>query len=144
MAVDQRTKAFSGPRCKILFDGTNEAGWATGVNGTATYQLQRVDVLGDHKTQEIEIVGLTVSLTLDFVRMLNKSLKQMGIRREGSTAEIVDTPSMTIEVYDKVGDRPVYRVKGLKFETLSFRCDARGLCTTNASMQGTDFEEVTA
>lgn len=138
----ERNRAFSGARAKFYFEGTKEAGWATGVNGTVTYQLQRVDVVGDHRSQEIEVTGMTVAFTLDFIRILKRSLKQMGIRTQGDTATVINTPGMTFEVYDSVGDSPMFRIKGAKFETLTFRVDARGLMSKNASFQAIDFEEL--
>jgi len=138
----ERNRGFAGARAKIIFEGTREAGWATGISGNVTYQLARVDVLGDHRSQSIEVVGMTVSFTADFVRILKKSLKQMGIREQGETATIVNAPPMTVEIYDAVGDVPIYRIKGAVFETLNFRLDRAGLLTKNCSFQATDFEEV--
>lgn len=140
--ADERTRAFSGARAKLLINGTREAGWCTDINGTYTQQLARVDVCGDAKSQEIEVVGVSVSFSAGFVRMLKRSIKQMGIRVEGSTAQIINAPPMTVEVYDKVGDSPVYRILGAVFESLSFRVDARGLASNNCSFQAIDFKEV--
>lgn len=137
----ERNRGFQGARARLYFDGTKEAGWATGVNGTVTYQLQRVDVLGDHRSQEIEVVGMTVAFTTDFIRILKRSMKQMGIRVQGDTATIINAEPMVFEIFDKIGDAPIFRIKGAKFETLTFRVDARGLLTKNASFQATDFEE---
>ena len=137
-----RNRAFQGARARLLFDGTKEVGWATGLSGSVAYGLQRVDVLGDHRSQEIEMVGMTVTFTADFVRILKQSFDQMGIRTQGETADVINAEPMVVEVYDKVGDAPMYRIIGAKFEAMAFRVDARGLMTKNASFQATDFVEL--
>ena len=128
-------RAFSGARAILRFDDI-EAGWATGVSGTENITLQRVDVLGNIDSYEIEAVGRTVTMTADFVRIIGESLQKMGIVPTGDTAQVINFPSLTAEVYDEVGDQMIYRVEGLKCESRNWRVDRQGLMTVNCTFQG--------
>lgn len=128
-------RAFSGARAKIFFDGSKEVGWGTGVNGQETTQLARVDVLGDIDTQEIEPVGRTVTFSMDVVRILNEPLRVMGIWPEGGTADVINFPAMSVEVYDTVGDKVLYKITGCRPETRGWRVDRGDLMRVNCSFQ---------
>ena len=131
-------RAFAGARARLFFNGSIEAGWATGCSGSENIQLQRVDVLGDIDTQEIEPIGRTVTMTADFVRITGESLKQMGIWAKGDTTGIINFPEMTAEVFDSTDGSAAatYRIEGLKCETRNWRVDRSGLMSVNATFQG--------
>lgn len=128
-------KAFSGARARLYFNGTQLAGWCTGVRGSENIQLQRVDVLGNIDSEEIEAVSRTVTMTADFVRILGNSLQEQGIWPKGETADIVNFPEMTAIIFDEVGGDRVYKLEGVKCETRNFTVDRQGLCTVNATFQ---------
>lgn len=130
-----RNRPFSGARAKLFFDGNIEAGWCTGLSGSESMQLSRVDVLSNIDSEEIEPVGRTVQFNADFVRIKKRSLVKMGIWPRGGTKAVVTLPPMVAEVYDHVDDEPVYRIIGIKPESRTFRVDARGLMTSSASFQ---------
>ena len=128
-------RPFTGARAILRFDDI-EAGWATGVSGSENITLQRVDVLGDIDSKEIEPVARTVTMTADFVRIIGASLQALGIIPTGDTAQVINFPSLTAEIYDEVGDQMIYRVEGLKTESRSWRVDRQGLMTVNCTFQG--------
>jgi len=128
-------RAFSGARARLYFNGTQLAGWCTGVRGTENIQLQRVDVLGNIDTEEIEAVSRSVTMTADFVRIIGDSLQNQGIWPKGDTASIVNFPEMTAVIFDEVGGDRVYKLEGVKCETRNFTVDRQGLCTVNATFQ---------
>ena len=128
-------RAIAGARAELFF-GNIRAGWATGISATENIQNQRIDVLGDIDTKEIEPIGRSVTMTADFVRILGESLQAMGIWPQGATADVVDYPPMNATVYDSVGETPIYKIKGLKAETKSWRVDRSGVMTLNATFQG--------
>ena len=129
-------RGISGARAELYFDGTKLAGWATGVSATENIQNQRIDVLGNIDTEEIEPVGRSVTMTADFVRILGTSLQEMGIWPKGGTADVVNFPPMDAILFDAVGTTPIYKVKGLKAENKSWRVDRTGVMTVNATFQG--------
>lgn len=138
----ERNRGFAGARACIYVEGNIKAGWATGVNGTEQIQNQRVDVLDNIDSEEIEAVGRSAQFSMDFVRILKKPLAQMGIWPQGGTAEIVEWPPMMIEVYDTVGDQPVYRLHGCKPSSRNFRVEARSLAGTGTTWDAIRIEEV--
>jgi hypothetical protein len=127
-------RAFAGARAKILANG-KEIGWAQGVNGQENIALQRVDVLGDIDTQEIEAIGRTVSFSCDFVRILDQSLAEMGIWPRGGTEIVINFPELTFQIYDHVDEKVRWQIDGAKCESRSWRVDRTGVMTTNATWQ---------
>ncbi len=129
-------RAISGARAKLYFNGTVEAGWATGVNINENISLQRIDVLGNAFSEEIETIGVSVTMTADFVRILGTSLQAMGIWPQGGTLDLVNFPALTAHIFDESGETVIYKVTGLKGESRQVRLDRQGVMTTNASWQG--------
>jgi hypothetical protein len=128
-------RAFSGARARLYFNGTQLAGWCTGVRGSENIQLQRVDVLGEIDSVEIEAVSRNVSMTADFVRIIGDSLQAQGIWPKGGRDEVINFPEMTAVIFDEVGGDRVYKLEGVKCETRNFTVDRQGLCTVNATFQ---------
>lgn len=125
---------FSGARAKLIVNGT-EIGFATGVSASENIQLQRVDVLGNIDSQEIVPVNRVVSVQADFVRITNESLNELGIMPRGNTIDVLNFPEITLEVYDQVGDSPVWRVEGARCESRSWQVQSGSIVTVNASFQ---------
>ena len=107
-------RAIAGARAKLYFNSTTLAGWATGVSATENIQLQRIDVLGNIDSEEIEPVGRVVSMTADFVRITGEGLVAMGIWSDGDTLDVINFPEMTAEIQDSADGTIVYKVEGLK------------------------------
>ena len=128
-------RAFSGARATLYFEGNITAGWATGVRGTESIMLQRVDVLGNIYSEEIEAISNTVTMNADFVRIIGNSLQTMGIWPPGGTREIVNFPEMTATIWDEIGDTQIYKIEGIKCESRNFTVDRQGLMTVNATFQ---------
>lgn len=130
-------KSFGGARAKILVRGI-EVGYATGVSGNEMIAQVPVDVLGDAYTKEHELVGITVSMSADFVRMRQESLVQQGLWPSGDTADLLafnDAP-MTWDVYDQSTDKIVERIEGVVCESRGWRVDRGSVMMTNASFRG--------
>ena len=136
-------RAFSGARARLYF-GDKLAGWCTGVRGSENITLQRVDVLGNIDSEEIEPTGRTVSMTADFVRIIGSSLQAQGLWPKGGTADVVNFPAMTAVIFDEVGGDRLYKLEGVKCETRNFTVDRQGLMTINATFQATRLYDETA
>jgi hypothetical protein len=128
-------RAIAGARAKLYFNGTTLAGWATGVSATENIQLQRVDVLGDIDSKEIEPVGRTVTLQADFVRITGEGLADMGIWPDGGTLDVINFPEMTAEIQDDYDSSVVHTISGLRAESRNWRVDRSGVMTQNATFQ---------
>ena len=127
-------EVFSGARAKLIVNG-QEIGFATGVSASENIQLQRVDVLGNIDSQEIVPVSRVVSIQADFVRITNKSLNELGIMPRGNTVDVLSFPEITLEVYDQIGDAPVWRVEGARCESRSWQVQSGSIVTVNAQFQ---------
>jgi len=127
-------RGIAGARAELYF-GITKAGWATGVSASENIQLQRIDVIGNIDSEEIEPVGRTVSMTADFVRILGKSLQELGLWPKGGTAEVIAFSDMTAVIFDNVTNEPIYRLTGVKCETRNWRFDRQGVMTVNATFQ---------
>ena len=125
---------FSGARAKLIAGG-GEIGFATGVSASEQIAHQRVDVLGNIDSQELVPVSRVVSLQADFVRITNTSLADLGIMPRGGTADVINFPEITLEVYDQIGDTPVWRVEGARCESRSWQVQSGSIVTVNASFQ---------
>jgi len=136
-------RAIAGARAELYFDGTKLAGWATGVSATENIQNQRIDVLGDIDSKEIEPIGRTVTMTADFVRILGKSLQEMGIWPKGETADVINYPEMTALLFDATTNEQIYKVVGVKAENKSWRVDRTGVMTVNATFQARKMHDET-
>ena len=126
---------IAGARARLYFNGTTLAGWCTGVRVSENMQLQRVDVLGNIDSEEIEPVGRQVTMTADFVRILSESLQEQGIWPRGGTFDVLNFPEMSATIYDEVGGAPIYTLEGIVCETRNFQVDRMGLMTVNATFQ---------
>jgi len=127
--------AIAGARAKLYFNGTILAGWCTGIRVSENTQLQRVDVLGDIDSQEIEPVGRSVTMTADYVRILKESMQSIGIWPQGDTASVIAFPEMTVTLFDEVEGAAIYTLEGVRAETRNFTLDRMGLLTVNATYQ---------
>jgi hypothetical protein len=125
---------LSGARAKLIVNGT-EVGYASNVSATENIALARVDVLGDIDSKEIVPVGRSVSVQAGFIRISGESLKDLGLIPRGGTLDVLEFPELTMEVYDQVGDFPVWRVEGCRAESRSWQVQAGSVVSVNASFQ---------
>jgi hypothetical protein len=125
---------LSGARAKLIVNGV-EVGYASNVSATENIALARVDVLGDIDSKEIVPVGRSVSVQAGFIRISGESLKDLGLIPRGGTLDVLGFPELTMEVYDQVGDFPVWRVEGCRAESRSWQVQAGSVVSVNASFQ---------
>lgn len=131
-------RTFAGARAKIFAEGAKgkvQVGFATGVSGQENIQLQRIDVLGDIDSTEIEPVGRTVSFSCDYVRMLDNSLQEQGIFPRGGTEVVITFEELTFEVFDEISDIARWTIEGAKSESRSWRVDRSGVMTGSVNYQ---------
>jgi hypothetical protein len=56
----------------VVKKGDVVLGYATGVNVSEIYALQRIDVLGEAYSRDIEPIGVVVNVSIGFIRMINQ------------------------------------------------------------------------
>jgi hypothetical protein len=68
----QNIRSINGANALVKKDGVI-LGYATGVNVAEMYALQRIDVLGEAYSRDIEPIGVVVQVAIGFIRMINKN-----------------------------------------------------------------------
>lgn len=126
-------RAISGARMRLLFNGS-EIGFATNVQVSENRQHVRVDVLGNAYSEDIELVGVAVQGSAETV-VIDGQLLPDGVFTQGESVDLINIPSVSGELYDRLGDRITTRIEGIKFESRSISLQARGLKTRNIGFQ---------
>lgn len=67
----QNIRSINGANAVVKRDG-QILGYATGVNVSEIYALQRIDVLGEAYSRDIEPIGVVVNVSIGFIRMVNQ------------------------------------------------------------------------
>jgi hypothetical protein len=132
-----KTRSFSGARCQVRIDGT-EVGWATGVEVDENLGLVRVDVMDDPYSQEIELVGVTVSGQVSQVVIYGRTLAEAAAGAkypQGSKTDLILKSPGTLTILDSIEGKVLLEVQGFKFSSRHFSIDRNSVMMTNASFQ---------
>lgn len=129
-------KAISGARAKLYINGTKLFGLATGVSVQENHMLTRIDVLGEMYSLDIVRNGIAVSGQCDSVRIIKKSLQELGVQPRGDTQAVLQVPKFSMDLYDPITDEFIARVAGCETESVSWRIDKTGVMTQNLGFQG--------
>lgn len=128
-------RTITGKRAKLFADG-KEIGFATGISGSESQMLIRVDVLNEIYSKEIVPSGRTVQVSAQLVRIKRGSAKALGLMASGKdTTAILNFPPITMVVYDAPGDEPIERIQGCVIEQRSWSVDQSGVFSENVSFQ---------
>ncbi len=135
---------ISGASARLYING-QPVGFATNVTVTQSLQNARVDVLNNVLSEEIETVGISVTVTADMVKMRQKALSQAGVWPvaigTGATVAVINFPYLDMELYNEVQDEPIYRVTRCKPANRTVTVGARDIMTTNASFDAIGFDD---
>ena len=136
---------FSGPKCIIKKDGA-VVGFGTDIQVSVSQDLARINVLGDVHSKQIEVVGISVTVSMGMVRIwreapandgsLAGSPENMGMMGRGTTSDIVFAPSYNIEAFNSLEGQNLFVVEGCKLDSHGVSIDARGIAGQNVSFQG--------
>jgi len=119
---------FSGTRARFKINGQKVA-YAGGVNGEESIDLEPVDVLDLIEVLEHVPVAYRANLNTNIFRVINSSLKNMGIFPKESN--ILTSGALEASVEDTQTGQTAYLFMGVKAQTKSFDITARGLSTEN-------------
>lgn len=78
-------RSINGANALVKKDGET-IGYATGVSVNEVYGLQRIDVLGEIDSRDIEPIGRIVNVVITFIRMAPNSGDEEGNRGGGAVA----------------------------------------------------------
>ena len=141
----------------IVKIGTETIGYATGVSVNEVYGLQRIDVLGEIDSRDIEPIGRIVNVVITFIRMVNNPENTPANRGGGAGARslvpnVGDNASQTtatatiteffekgfdLEIIDSFGENAVsrYRIEGCRPSSQSFALTRGTLMGVNVSCE---------
>ncbi len=156
MAFDN-IRAVNGANA-IVKIGDQTIGYATGVSVNEVYGLQRIDVLGEIDSRDIEPIGRIVNVVITFIRMVNNSggpdanrgggavarslIPNVGENASGSdaTATITDffEKGFDLEIQDSFpadDAKARYRIVGCRPSSQSFALTRGTLMGVNVSCE---------
>ena len=85
MAINN-IRSVNGANALVKVDGTT-LGYATGITVNELYGLQRIDVLGEIDSRDIEPIGRTVNVQISFIRMVGNPAGVQEGNRGGGAAQ---------------------------------------------------------
>lgn len=129
---NQQRRAFSSARCRFLMNGV-EVGWGTRVSGSEAITNMKVKVLGELDVQDIVPTDRDVSFNVGFVRIVKESLQLQGVWPRGETVDILTWPLMSVELYDRIEDGPIYKIEGARAATRNWNVDQGGILMVDAN-----------
>lgn len=133
------TKVISGARI-IASIGGNIFVWGTNVSYGEEIQYEAAEVLDHLEVKEWVPVGIRVSLSAGLFRTIGTdagegSVKQMGLmpKNEGSPNKILLADPMSMVMIDRVTQKEVIRIEGVKLASYNIAITPRGLLGTDVS-----------
>jgi len=119
----------SGVRARFKINGQKVA-YAGGVSGEESYDMEPVDLLDLIESLEHVPVGYRANLNANVFRVINSSLKNLGIFPK--TSDILTSGALEASLEDRQTSRTMALFQGVRATTKSFDVSARGLVSENA------------
>ena len=117
-----------GARCRFALDGKVMA-YASNVSGGHAIEWTPLDVLGMLKKAEFVATGYTANLTATLFRLINKSVRSLGVMP--SYQDILTSGSLTAVIEDIISGKVVSKGLGIRISEERFDLNARSPVTTN-------------
>lgn len=137
------SQIFTGARGKILV-GADEVGDINGITVRVDIEHARHKPIGRLPSKELVPVDLTVSGTIDTIRLVNNPLTKRKLfpnwkQLQGGGDEV------TIQMVDDVTDAVLHIITGVKFTSKELRMDGKTIVAENVSFEGiTEDDEFTS
>lgn len=133
MAINN-IRSVNGANAIVKVDGKT-LGYATGVTVNEVYGLQRIDVLGEIDSRDIEPIGRTVNVQISFIRMVGNPSNADDGNRGGGAAQrgLVPHSRFTDDRFDSTLKVTEFFEKGFDlqiFDSADFGDDPTGGNTT--------------
>lgn len=124
------SQVFSGARSRFKIDGS-VVGFASGVSGSESVDLEPVDVLDLLEVREYVPVAYRATLSAQLFRLIGKSLKQQGVFP--TEENILTSGDLTCTIEDKLTGETMAQFEGCKAQEHSFDITARGIVSENVT-----------
>lgn len=118
-------KTLSGSRASLKLDGVKVA-FVGSVNITQENTLTPIDVLDQLQVAEHAETAHIVNFTCNLFKVDENAASALGLD-PANLDDILSQGELTMEIYDRIGDKAVYTMSGVKFSGGSGSIDARGV-----------------
>jgi hypothetical protein len=119
------SKVFTGSKASLKLNGAKVA-FVGSVNINHENTLTDIDVLDQLDVAEHAETGHKVSFTCNLFKVDENAASLLGLD-PANLDDILSQPELTMEVFDRVGDKVQYTMSGVKWEGGSGSVDARGV-----------------
>ncbi len=130
MASYQRGAIYTGARCIFSLKG-QKVGFASQVNVEEQIQHEPVTVLDNVFAEEYAPVGVTVSFTATFFRLVGASLRKFGFWPSADHVSVVTMGELDATLRDHVTQQTLANIQRCRCQSRSLEVNARGIAGTN-------------
>lgn len=128
------SKVFSGSKASLKLNGQKVA-FVGSININHENTLTGIDVLDQLEKAEWAETGHEVSFSCNLFKVDENSAASLGLD-PANLDDLLVQPELTMEVYDRIGDKVQYTMSGVKFEGGSGSVDARGVWQGSWNFKG--------
>lgn len=118
-------KTISGSKASLKLGGVKVA-FIGSISINQENTLMEIEVLDQLEIAELAEVGHKVSFTCNLFKVDANSAKALGFDPD-NLDDLLTQGDITMEVYDRIGDKVIYTMSGVKFEGGTGSIDARGV-----------------
>ncbi len=130
MASYQRGAIYTGARCIFSLKG-QKVGFASQVNVEEQIQHEPITVLDNVFAEEYAPVGVTVTFTATFFRLVGASLRKFGFWPSADHVSVVTMGELDATLRDHVTQQTLANIQRCRCQSRSLEVNARGIAGTN-------------
>lgn len=119
------SKVLSGSKASLKLNGVKVA-YVSGLSINQEDGLQPIDVLDQLEVAEHAETSHVVSFSANYFKVDENSMIALGIETNDIN-DVLSQPEMTMEVYDRIGDKVIYGLEGVKKSGGTASLEARGV-----------------
>ena len=128
------SQVFSSSKGSLKINGVKVA-FVGSITITEDNTLSPIDVIDQLEVAEYAETGHVVSFSCNLFKIDGNSATALGIRPE-NIDDMLTQPELTMEIYNRIGDKVEYEMSGVKFSGGSGTLDARGVWQGTWNFQG--------
>ena len=130
MASYQRGAIFTGARAIFSLKG-QKVGFATQVSVEEQIQHEPITVLDNVFAEEYAPVGVTVTFSAQFFRLVGASLRKFGFWPAADHVSVVTMGELDATLRDHVTQQTLANIQRCRCQSRSLEVNARGIAGTN-------------
>ncbi len=141
MAIE-KGNVLTGARVYLVVQG-KKIGYARNASWGENIAMEPVEALGNIEVEENVETRYRVNFSCSMVRVLNRSLRTLGIQPKAGTSpeehlrNIIAQGELSISVTDRISDVVIMELQGAKFTSKNNSVDANSILGTDVEFVGT-------